>query len=238
MASAVDNDDPNFDLDDEDEEEGGNNDDTFPSDIVMITDDSLAVVHRTSGSSNNSRRPYRTSTPSVATTAELASSVGSVMMAEKEAFLKSFTIVKPTDQEGRDGEENEVPAMDWGITFRTDVGGSRSRLFPRRDKATKLYIDSVNENGMFALSRIRQGDYIKTINGRKVGPSLMNGELMLRRMQKLWDREGVLSISTKNTEEEADDVLVHATIIKPKPGMTYEDLGMVVWYVKSTTSKF
>ena len=66
----------------------------------------------------------------------------------------------------------------------------------------------------------------------------MNGELMLRRMQKLWDREGVLSISTKNTEEEADDVLVHATIIKPKPGMTYEDLGMVVWYVKSTTSKF
>lgn len=141
------------------------------------------------------------------------------MMAKKEAFLKSFTFLK---QEGQ-----EVSEINWGLTFKDKA--QRTSRFSRLDKS-KLYIDSVNDNGMFALSRIREGDYLKSINGRKVGPSLLSGEMVLQRMQQVLDKEGVVSVSTKNKEEEADDVLVHATIIKPRPGMTYEQLNMVVWY--------
>jgi len=197
--------------DDEEIDEQG---DAFPTDSgPVIAADSLSLVL------NNGRRP-RTSGSTVATTAELASSVGSVMMAEKEAFLKSFTFLK---KEGQD-----VSDINWGLTFQDKA--QRTSRFSRLDKKSKLYIDSVNDNGMFALSRIREGDYLKSINGRKVGPSLLSGEMVLQRLQQVLDQEGVVSVSTKNKEEEADDVLVHATIIKPRPEMNYEQLGMVVWY--------
>jgi len=198
-----------------DEEVQQENEDTFdpststaPAAIVLDTE-SFAMV----------RNDRRRASDSVATTADLASSVGSVLLAEREAFLKSFTIQKNSDV--ITNERNN-----WGISFKDPIRTSR---FSKRDKS-KLYVDTVDENGLFALSRIREGDYLKSINGRRVGPSLLSGDLALKRMQECLDKEGIVCVSTKNKEESADDVLVHATIIKPRPDMTYRDLGMVVWY--------
>ena len=168
---------------------------------VVVEMDSLAML-------SNS---YRSGPPSIANT-DLASSMGSVIMRLNDAFLKDITFFK-TSQE-----------LEWSIELEQSenhpVKQGRSKSKPR--------ILISNLGGIISLSRIKNGDCLKSINGHKVGPSL-NAELALRRMTQCMEKEGVLSISTAN-KEFGDDVLVQSTIIKPRPDMTYEEMGMVVWF--------
>ena len=56
----------------------------------------------------------------------------------------------------------------------------------------------------------------------------MNAEKALDKMRDCFDKDGVLSISTAN--KEGSDIMVQATIIKPRSDMKYEEMGMVVWF--------
>lgn len=145
--------------------------------------------------------------PSVATT-ELASAVGSVVGKSKDAFLKSVTFYE------------ESGTGSWGIKLNEGEEQVKGMAFGTRKKP-RLYVDSVA--GIFSLSRIQQGDYLRSINGRKVGPSL-NPERALERMASGLQNDGYITIETAN-KEIGDDILIQATIIKPDADMTYEDMG-------------
>lgn len=172
---------------------------------------------------------------SVAAATALASSVGSVVGLPKEAFLKSFTYfaeVEENNGEGSDIEkenssscENRSSSVlsEWGLQLEVERKGGILR------SKTRLKIKSL-AGSILQYSRISEGEYLKMINGKKLGPSLMNPEVALRRMEDSLAKDGYLSIAVKNTDEEADDILVHATILKPRPDMTCRELGMIVWH--------
>jgi hypothetical protein len=170
---------------------------------------------------NNNNHNIRAGPPSVAAT-ELASAVGSVVGAPRDAFLKSITFLK--DQELPE-TMNTSMGRSWGIKFANANDPITGTLARSNKRQQKLYVDSVE--GLFTLSQIQEGDYIKSINHKRCGPSL-NAERALERMNQCLEQEGFLSVAVEN-KELGDDILVQATIIKPKPNMTYEDLGMVVW---------
>jgi hypothetical protein len=151
----------------------------------------------------------RSGPPSVATTA-LASAVGSVVGPPRDAFLRSITFYK--DQETQ---------MGWDLKLSNHTVAGRT--FGR--KKAKVMVESIE--GIFCLSQIKEGDYLKSINQKNIGPSL-NAERALERMHNCLREEGVLSVAVGNSE--GDDILVQATIIKPRPDMTYKELGMIVWY--------
>jgi|Transcript_18649 hypothetical protein len=146
--------------------------------------------------------------PSIATTATaLASDVGSVMRGPADAFSRSVTFFKKM-------EETE---KDWSLVL---VDSSRSKK--KRDQ--KIVVHSIE--GRLTLSKIQEGDELKKVNGKRIGPSY-NAERAMALIDEKWEEEGWLSIAVGN--EEGDDVLVQATIIKPKPTMTAENMGLAVW---------
>ena len=179
--------------------------DSFPatSDAasLWVDPESLAMITR-----SGVRDAYNRS---VATT-ELASTVGSRVGAPKEAFLKSLTFLK------------DKPDMPWGIQLVDQIPPKTSR-FKRQKK--RIQVEDVE--GLFSLSPIEQGDYIKTVNQRRIDGPSMNAERALQRMNECLEHDGYLSVVVGDTE--GDDILIQATIIKPKPDMTYEKMGMIVW---------
>lgn len=186
-------------------------------------DDSITQQQQQQRLFRNTRNQQqrRGSSASVATT--IASDVGSVMTMPKEAFLKSFTIVKPDTSNRKNGQEADT---DWGIGFGSPLV-TTSRTFLKK---TKLPISSIDESGLFSVSRISPGDYVKTINGRSVATTDNNRASILQTMNAAYEQDGILSVTTKTVDKRrTDDILIHATIIKPKPGMTLEDLGLKVW---------
>ncbi|CAB9511345.1 expressed unknown protein [Seminavis robusta] len=179
----------------------------------------------------NTRSSRNGGPASVATTADLASEVGSVMMNAKEAFMKSFTF--------RLQEDATIDSINWGFGITLGPPKTTKKGFLRNN--SRIPITSIDENSIFALSRIREGDYLKSINGRQIGPSF-TPERALSKMKESLEKDGYLCVATKNREEGSDDILVHATVIKPSPDMTLEDLGMTVWVwgylcIKSFKSK-
>ena len=146
--------------------------------------------------------------PSVAST-DLASTVGSVIGPSREAFLKSLTFTK----------EQADEFGGWKIQLSEPKKLPFSRQY-------KIYIDSLD--GIFRLSKIREGDSLKSINSKRCGPS-MSADRALQAMENALADDGILYIATGN-KEFGDDILVEATIIKPRPDMIYEEMGMVVWH--------
>lgn len=149
---------------------------------------------------------------SVATTVDiLASEVGSVVGAPKDAFQRSITFFRDQPKD-----------VTWSIEL-ADPPRSTSSSW-RRKQNQKVTVQGLG--GVVALSRIQPGDALKTINGKRIGSSYS-----AQRARELMDRkledEGVLSIGVGNYD--GDDILVQATIIKPRPDMSYEELGMKVW---------
>eukprot|EP00566_Odontella_aurita_P000394 CAMPEP_0113569524 /NCGR_PEP_ID=MMETSP0015_2-20120614/24460_1 /TAXON_ID=2838 /ORGANISM="Odontella" /LENGTH=242 /DNA_ID=CAMNT_0000472201 /DNA_START=118 /DNA_END=843 /DNA_ORIENTATION=- /assembly_acc=CAM_ASM_000160 len=156
---------------------------------------------------------------SVATTVVdfLASEVGSVVGAPKDAFQRSVTFFKDLPR-----------GLEWDIRFADppkSTGGYSSWRRRKREKQQLITVDSIG--GVVALSRIQVGDVLKKINGKRIGPSY-SAERAEEFMEKCLEEEGVLSITVGN--DDGDDVLVQATIIQPKSDMTYEDLGLMVWF--------
>jgi len=151
--------------------------------------------------------------PSVANTTAttLASEVGSVVGAPADAFSRSVTFFK------KKGDNPGAERKDWNIVV-VDPPPSTKK------KNQKLIITSVE--GTVALSKIQPGDVLKKVNGKRIGPSY-NAERAMALMEERMEEDGFLSIAVGN--EEGDDVLVQATLIKPKPNMTAQDMRLVVW---------
>lgn len=141
---------------------------------------------------------------SVATTV-LASDVGSVMRRSKDAFLRSITFYKD------DG-------IEWGVEL-VDPPAKAKR------KSRKPIIQSVSGK-ILTCSKIQQGDVLKSINGKRIGPSY-NAIRAKELMNKCLEEEGVLSIATGN--DIGDDILIQVTVIKPRADMTYSEMGLTVW---------
>jgi len=157
---------------------------------------------------------------SEATTA-LATDVGSVIFAPKDAFLRSFTFQIKEVEEGQEADEEEP---EWGIIL-VDITKSTRRFGRRSLKEQKIAVDSIS--GIMELSRLEEGDLLRSINGRRVGPSY-NAERAMQLMNSRLQEERFLSVAVGN--EHGSDVLVHATVLKSRPDLTYDEMGMVVWY--------
>ena len=124
-----------------------------------------------------------------------------------DAFSRSVTFFQ------KKGETEK----DWNLIL---MDSSRSK----KKKDQTIVVQSIE--GRLTLSKIQEGDRLKRVNGKRIGPSY-NAERAMALIDEKWEEEGWLSIAVGN--EEGDDVLVQATIIKPKPTMTAEDMGLVVW---------
>lgn len=187
--------------------------DTFPADGPIQTTNLANIASIPRGPAGPGSEA-----PSVATTA-LASAVGSYVGDARDAFLRSFTFA--------DGE----PGLDWNLTL------SDPPVAVKRRKKSSLLIDEVG--GSVGLSRIQTGDQLVSINGKKIGPSY-NAEAAMRYMDQCLKEQGLLSVAVGNPVGE--DILIQATVLKPKPEMTYEEMGVTVWFwaglcIKSIDSK-
>lgn len=179
---------------------------------------------------DNIPRSLRRGPPSVANTAAttLASESGSVLGPPANAFSRSITFFKPktskeNEENGSGGDSNEGS---WNVVLMDPPTPSSSRnRFARSSKDNqKLLIESLE--GTAALGRLEPGDALKKINGKRIGPSY-NAQRAMELMREKYNEEGFLSIAVGN--DDGDDVLVQATLIKPKAKMTAEDLGITVW---------
>ena len=192
----------------QDQEEDG---DTFGNNFTdMDTNRPLFDLSLLNQQNNSNGRRHR-ATSSVATTADIASTVGSVMMAPREAFLKSFTFRASQNyatDDNYDHREDDDDDMHWGITFgcasssssNNDTTTRRFKLPGMGQPKARIYVEMIDEDGLFSLSRIRPGDYLKSINGRTVGPSFVTGDRALAKM-----KECLPSIVTKIVPLESDE---------------------------------
>lgn len=153
-------------------------------------------------------RDRRRGPPSIAST-DLASTVGSVVGPARDACRKSITFYN-----------ND--ALEWDITF-GEITYQKKRWLKKNKTLSKLYVQTIS--GCFAHSKLHEGDFLATIND-KSAPA--NPDLAVEEMHKALRKDGYLSVSVENPE--GADTLLQATVIKPRPNMTYEEMGMVVWY--------
>jgi len=260
MSSAFDAEDDTFDTENNSSSNNNNHNNNGASlspsaplfDLSILREEDAAAAAAAAATNTTTIRAraiarFSSGDDSAATTADIASSLGSVVMGREEAFLKSFTFY-PTitinsirdsdDNDGNNSDDdiNNVDSLDWGIEFGTAVdgrgNGSLSSKFKPRILGSgrmKLPVAYVDEDSIFGMSRIRPGDYLKSINGRTVGPSLCQPDLALQRMKDALRLDGYLCVTTKNRDEDVNDVLVHATIVKPSAKMSLKDLGINVW---------
>jgi hypothetical protein len=145
--------------------------------------------------------------PSVAST-DLASTVGSVIGPARDACRKSITFY-----------HNE--SLEWGITL--CAADFHKRGFLKKKKPIKrLFVAGLS--GCFEHSKLHEGDFLATINDK---PAPSDPDLAVGEMRSALRNDGYLSVSVENPE--GSEILMQATVIKPRPNMTYEEMGMVVW---------
>lgn len=143
---------------------------------------------------------------SVATTA-YASEAGTFVGESQDSFLRSVTFTK--DQASEHG---------WEIKF---VDG---KLAKRRKIQHVIILDEVY--GLAAPLRIRGGDYLYSINGKRIGPSY-NASRAMELMDTCLQEVEILNVSIRN--DSGSDTIVEATIYKDKDDWTFETSGMIVW---------
>ena len=94
---------------------------------------------------------------------------------------------------------------------------------PKKSKVKGPIIQSVS--GIIGQSKIQEGDVLKSVNGKKLGPSY-DAASSLEFMHQRFQEDGVLSIAVGN--KYGNDKLIEVTIIKPKAKMTCEEMGLSV----------
>jgi hypothetical protein len=133
----------------------------------------------------------------------LASEVGSVVGAPKDAFLRSVTFY--IDEE-----------TEWGIEVVDPP--------PRKEGSRKPVVKSMS--GLISMSKIQLGDRIKSVNGKKIGVSY-NAARTMTLIDESIENEKLLSLAVGN--DMGHDILLQATMIKPRPEMTCTEMGLTVW---------
>ena len=162
------------------------------------------------------------STASVATT-QLASDVGSVMGRPKIAQLKSVTWYK--------NDDTTAPLIQFTLQdvkvrrqMKIALGSVRAGA-PRRGGSLDDDDDEV------LSSMVVPGHIVTNIHNRPVkGLNAQAATELWKNPPKEDDGENLRFGSITVMDPEGDEVWVKATIYKPRPDMTLEDLGMVVWY--------
>ena len=105
---------------------------------------------------------------------------------------------------------------EWGVTLKDPP--------PKKKGSKKPIIDSMN--GVICESKLQIGDRIKSVNGKKIGLSY-NAERAMVLIDESVKRDGFLCLEVGN--ESGEDILVQATLIKPRPNMTCAQMGMTAW---------
>ncbi|KAL7467057.1 hypothetical protein ACHAXS_007327 [Conticribra weissflogii] len=96
-----------------------------------------------------------------------------------------------------------------------------------RNSANKpaLFIDDFE--GLIEYSCFAHGDSLVSINNKKIKPAEFTAEKATDYMHRCLQEEGVLHIIAENTS--GNDTVINVTIVRPRPNMTYHDLGLIVW---------
>ena len=116
-----------------------------------------------------------------------------------------------------------IPSLAWGITFGVVNYQKKRRFLKTKTSVTKLYVESLS--GCFEYSKLHEGDFLVSINS-KLAPA--HPELALEPDAYNASQGGYVSVSVENPE--GSDILLRATVIKPRPKMKYQEMGMIVWY--------
>jgi len=95
----------------------------------------------------------------------------------------------------------------------------------RKNNQPALIVE--NFDGLVEFSSLEAGDRLVSINKKKIQPEEYTAEQAMAYMKQCLEEEGVLFVTTENPL--GTDIILNVTVIKPKPQMTYEDLGLVVW---------
>ena len=224
--------------------------DSFPTsigdaDIISNNNDDdnvVALVDRES--LDHIVRSYHRNGPTSVATTELASAIGSVVGRPKKPYLKSITFYKNIPNEESIEWDIQLSIADPTTASNAidasegpyNQGSARGSRKPRflvgsnfLKKKPKLYVSSVG--GIVSLSKLQEGDILKSINGKRVD-SGSNPTAAMDLIAKSYNDDGMLSLTTgsNSNEVKVDDILIEVTVIKPRPDMTYEELGISVWY--------
>ena len=143
---------------------------------------------------------------SVATTA-FASEAGTFVGQSKDSFLRSVTFTKA--QASKNG---------WEIKFVDGIVTKR--------KKTQQLIMLDEAYGLASSLRIRGGDYLYSINCKRIGPSY-NAARAMELMNTCLQENQILNVTIRNNS--GNDTLVEATIYKDKYNWNFSTCGMVVW---------
>ncbi|EJK46766.1 hypothetical protein THAOC_34548 [Thalassiosira oceanica] len=243
--------------------------DSFPAatddpPAILFDQGSLAIVSDTRRAGRGATSGGSRASRSAATT-QLATEVGSTVVARRNPFLKSITFFDPEvyyrkareavdDGEGGSGdgsdgaEENDKRSCDdheadddatfevndmshWDITLRDPtaeelLGGRRgviNRL--KKNKGPRLVVEDYE--GLVEFSSVQSGDRLVSINKKKIKPEEYSADGAMVYMRSCLEDDGVLNVTTEDPH--GQDILINVTVIKPRPAMSYEDLGLVVW---------
>jgi hypothetical protein len=176
--------------------------------------------------------------PSVDTT-YLASSVGSVVGPTRTAFLRSVTFLKDEPDDLRwdisftDGDAD----ADNNNTWLEGGGGGRNNRQKKKKKNKMDFgllrrcksVTVASISGHLTLSKIQVGDVVTKINHKTIGPSY-NAERVSQCLQRQVQDTSSDIISIQTGNENGMDTIVQVTIIKPRPDMTAQELGLGVWW--------
>ncbi|KAL9178916.1 hypothetical protein ACHAXT_011889 [Thalassiosira profunda] len=143
-----------------------------------------------------------------------------------------------TDGAGSDDDDDltfEINDLThWDITLRDPLvddmqqnkGGILGKLSKGFRKA-KPQLVVVDYEGIVEFSSVEAGDRLVSINKKKIKPVEYSAAEAMEYMRQCLETDGVLNVTTENPE--GKDIILNVTVIKPRPEMSYEDLGLVVW---------
>mmetsp|Transcript_54647 Transcript_54647/g.132715 ORF Transcript_54647/g.132715 Transcript_54647/m.132715 type:complete len:335 (+) Transcript_54647:77-1081(+) len=177
-------------------------------------------------------------------TTRIASSVGSIVRASREAFLRSVTFMKdqpddlvwdlvfqdPTNQY-KSSSGTILQSFSRGGSDDENIGsnnGGTDLSVRRKKRKSDRLVKIASIGGHLSLSKLQVGEVVTKINSKKIGPSF-NAQRCTDLLNKYLDTEdGIVAIQTGN--DGGIDTIVQVTVIKPDPKMTCKDLGLTVWF--------
>lgn len=221
-----------------------NNDGHHRNQFVMMNMDALSEDSMRDAPSSN--QYYDTDDPSIDATL-IVGSDGSVVNPQKTAFLRSLTMSVSDTVNG----VGSIKFSDAVTVRRLPSSSSSAHNSPWSSpmihmvstvlKKGMINVKQRNKNnvtvgsieGDASLSQIAVGDAVTAINGKRIG-SKYDAERCKNLVKKICRKhrggKGFVTIQTGN--EHGIDTILEATILKPHPEATAEELGLEVWWWK------
>mmetsp|Transcript_11145 Transcript_11145/g.19564 ORF Transcript_11145/g.19564 Transcript_11145/m.19564 type:complete len:267 (+) Transcript_11145:94-894(+) len=100
----------------------------------------------------------------------------------------------------------------------------------KKSKRPQLIVEDFE--GLVEFSSLEAGDRLVSINKKKIRPAEYSADNAMAYMRQCLENDGVLHVTTENSQ--GQDTIINVTVIKPRPGMTYDDLGK--WLIINSVS--